>query len=65
MFVYDFGDAYVSVLGEERGLRSYPIKTWMDLGLKPCDRQRRAGLRSESVPEFLHHADAQDRGRAR
>ncbi len=36
VFVYDFGDAYVSVLGEERGLRSYPLKTWMDLGFKPA-----------------------------
>jgi predicted amidohydrolase YtcJ len=27
---------YVSVLGEERGLASYPLKTWMDLGLKPA-----------------------------
>ena len=36
VFVYDFGDAYVSVLGEERGLRSYPIRTWMDLGFRPA-----------------------------
>ena len=36
VFVYDFGDAYVSVLGEERGLKSYPFRTWMDLGLKPA-----------------------------
>ncbi|MEZ0168151.1 amidohydrolase [Microvirga sp. TS319] len=36
VFIYDFGDAYVSVLGEERGLKSYPFKTWMDLGLKPA-----------------------------
>ena len=35
VFIHDFGDAYVSVLGEERGLSSYPLKTWMDLGLKP------------------------------
>ncbi|WP_373504055.1 amidohydrolase [Aestuariivirga sp.] len=35
VFVYDFGDAYLSVLGEERGHPSYPMKTWMDLGLKP------------------------------
>lgn len=34
-FVYDFGDSYVSVLGEERGARSYPIGTWMRLGLRP------------------------------
>lgn len=36
VFIYDFGDAYVSVLGEERGLKSYPFKTWIDLGLKPA-----------------------------
>ena len=36
VFIYDFGDAYVSVLGEERGLGSYPFKTWFDLGLKPA-----------------------------
>lgn len=34
-FVYDFGDSYVSVLGEDRGAYSYPIKTWMDLGMRP------------------------------
>lgn len=36
VFVYDFGDLYLSVLGEERGLPSYPFKTWTDLGLKPA-----------------------------
>jgi predicted amidohydrolase YtcJ len=36
VFIYDFGDAYVSVLGEERALSSYPFKTWFDLGLKPA-----------------------------
>ncbi len=36
VFVHNFGDAYVSVLGPERGLRSYPFRTWMDLGLKPA-----------------------------
>ncbi len=34
-FIHDFGDSYISVLGEERGLSSYPIGTWMRLGLKP------------------------------
>ena len=34
-FIYDFGDAYVSVLGPERALSSYPFKTWFDLGFKP------------------------------
>ncbi len=36
VFIYDFGDAYISVLGEERGLRSYPLRTWFDLGFKPA-----------------------------
>lgn len=36
VFIYDFGDAYISVLGEERGLSSYPLKTWLDLGFKPA-----------------------------
>jgi hypothetical protein len=36
VFVHDFGDAYLSVLGEERALSSYPIRTWMDLGLMPA-----------------------------
>lgn len=36
VFLYDFGDAYISVLGEERSLSSYPLRTWIDLGLKPA-----------------------------
>jgi len=35
-FIHDFGDAYVKVLGPERGLRSYPLGTWFKLGLKPA-----------------------------
>lgn len=34
-FIHDFGDSYVSVLGEERGLRSYPMGTWTRMGLRP------------------------------
>jgi predicted amidohydrolase YtcJ len=36
VFIRDFGDAYVSVLGEARAKPSYPLKTWIDLGLKPA-----------------------------
>ncbi|HEV2507108.1 MAG TPA: amidohydrolase [Mesorhizobium sp.] len=36
VFIYDFGDAYISVLGEERALSSYPLKTWKNLGFKPA-----------------------------
>ncbi|MEY9981481.1 putative amidohydrolase YtcJ [Bradyrhizobium yuanmingense] len=34
VFVYDFGDAFISLLGEERALSSYPLKTWNELGFK-------------------------------
>lgn len=36
VFIHDFGDAYIKVLGPERALSSYPFKTWLDLGLKPA-----------------------------
>lgn len=35
VFVHDFGDAYIEVLGERRALPAYPLRTWFDLGLKP------------------------------
>ena len=35
VFLHDFGDGYVTVLGPERALPSYPIGTWDRLGLKP------------------------------
>jgi len=35
-FIHDFGDAYVKVLGPERGLPCYPLGTWFRLGLKPA-----------------------------
>jgi predicted amidohydrolase YtcJ len=36
VFIYDFGDAYIKVLGPERALSSYPFRTWTDLGFKPA-----------------------------
>lgn len=36
VFIYDFGDAYISVLGEERARSSYPLKTWKQLGFNPA-----------------------------
>lgn len=36
VFVYDFGDSYVSVLGEARALSSYPFATWAAFGLRPA-----------------------------
>ena len=36
VFLYDFGDSYISVLGEERAKPSYPLKTWQDMGFRPA-----------------------------
>jgi len=36
VFVYNFGQAYIAVLGQTRAQASYPLKTWLDVGLKPA-----------------------------
>ena len=35
IFIYEFGDLYMDVLGEERPQRSYPMRRWIDAGLHP------------------------------
>jgi len=34
VFVYHFGQAYISVLGQTRAQASYPLRSWLDTGLK-------------------------------
>jgi hypothetical protein len=36
VFLYDFGDLYVSVVGPERAGPSYPLRTWIERGLRPA-----------------------------
>ncbi|WGF88037.1 amidohydrolase [Marinivivus vitaminiproducens] len=36
VFMYDFGDLYVSVLGEERTVRAYPMRSWVNAGQHPA-----------------------------
>ncbi|WP_415183158.1 amidohydrolase [Phaeovulum sp.] len=36
VFIHDFGDSYIAVLGDERSRSSYPLKTWDDLGFHPA-----------------------------
>ena len=36
VFVYDFGDLYLEVLGERRAQSCYPMRTWVDHGLHPA-----------------------------
>ncbi len=35
IFMYEFGDLYVDVLGEEAAAGAYPYRTWFDEGLYP------------------------------
>lgn len=36
VFIHDFGDLYVEVLGEGRSESCYPMRTWMQNGLHPA-----------------------------
>lgn len=36
VFIYDFGDLYLSVLDQARVEACYPMKGWMEAGLKPA-----------------------------
>jgi hypothetical protein len=36
VFVYDFGDLYIEVVGEKRSAGCYPMRTWMQHGLHPA-----------------------------
>ena len=36
VFIYDFGDLYLEVLGETRARTCYPMRTWMENGLHPA-----------------------------
>ncbi len=36
VFIYEFGDVYVKVLGPERAAASYPMRTWLDEGQHPA-----------------------------
>ena len=36
LFIYDFGDLYLSVMEEERVAASYPMRDWIAAGLKPA-----------------------------
>ena len=36
VFMYDFGDLYVSVVGEARAAAAYPMRGWIEAGLRPA-----------------------------
>ena len=36
VFIYEFGDLYVTNLGEQRAAASYPMRSWLDSGQHPA-----------------------------
>jgi predicted amidohydrolase YtcJ len=36
VFLYEFGDLYTDVLGDERPAGAYPMRSWMEAGLHPA-----------------------------
>jgi predicted amidohydrolase YtcJ len=36
VFLFEFGDLYVDVLGDDRPHRSYPMRRWLEAGLHPA-----------------------------
>ncbi len=36
IFIYEFGELYIDVLGERRPAESYPMRKWIDAGLRPA-----------------------------
>jgi predicted amidohydrolase YtcJ len=36
VFIYEFGDLYVTNVGSQRAAHSYPMKDWLDAGMMPA-----------------------------
>ena len=36
VFIHDFGDLYISVVGERRAAESYPLRSWIARGFRPA-----------------------------
>lgn len=52
VFIHDFGDAYITALGAERALSSYPFRTWFNLGLKPATSSDAPVCEPDPFPNF-------------
>lgn len=52
VFIYDFGDLYVSVLGEERAAASYPLRTWVEEGFHPAASSDAPVCDADPFPNF-------------
>jgi predicted amidohydrolase YtcJ len=52
IFIHDFGDLYVDVLGPERANPSYPLRTWIDLGLHPAASSDAPVCEIDPFPNF-------------
>lgn len=53
VFIHDFGDLYVSVLGEERAAASYPLRTWIEEGFRPAASTDSPVCDADPFPNFF------------
>jgi hypothetical protein len=53
IFIYDFGDLYHAVLGQDRPNASYPLKTWIDRGFRPAASTDSPVCDADPFPNFF------------
>ena len=63
VFIYDFGDLYLSVLEPERVHASYPMRDWINAGMKPAASSDAPVCDANIWPNIYTHADPQDLAR--
>lgn len=54
VFVHNFGDAFISLLGQERAFSSYPLKTWNELGFKAAAGSDSPVCRPDPYPNIYN-----------
>ncbi|PZO68249.1 MAG: amidohydrolase [Paracoccus denitrificans] len=52
VFLYDFGDSYISVMGKPATESAYPLKTWLDMGFHPGTGSDSPVCRTDPFPNL-------------
>jgi predicted amidohydrolase YtcJ len=52
VFIHDFGDLYLTVVGEKRAAESYPLRTWIERGFRPAASSDAPVCDADPFPNF-------------
>lgn len=52
VFIYDFGDLYLSVMDDGRPAESYPMRTWIERGFRPAASSDAPVCDADPFPNF-------------